>query len=604
MVIGLILSIALVFIVDKNFLADQVPRHTFWYGQNLSGLSESQAMDIVNVFTQNIETKNYIVQVHNTEFEVTPAQLGFSIDTEDAEEKIKNHISSFGCGKFLVCQFRTWIHSFFQKTELAQKDTFNSSQINEIFTKWEVDTKLPTPVSGSVVIKNGGVTAQYGAPGMKIDQIGSTSVLTETFLNPQSSRFIILPIQQVSVGISDSAVDEAVLKARNLISKSVAILDREDPLVHREVTGRMIANMIEVQSDEFQNQIFFSINPEKFAKILDPYMAKNASFDVSDQTNVTVVPSRLGIAVLSKKASDDFMLFLESGGEYFDISTYPKKNPSFLTADAEALHIKHLIAQYTTYYPCCADRVKNIHTMADMVNGATIRPGQRFSLNDYIGERTEDRGFLSAPTIMKSEITDTVGGGVSQFATTLFNAASWSGIEKIVSQTHSFYFLRYPEGVEATLSWPEPNLIITNDYSTGLLIRTRYTNTSITVSIYGDNNGRIFVGSWKNGVPDHRIITLGDTDARAVSIMIGKRYNPHPEPQTIYRADVTVPRSTKIKVQEGGDGWSLPVTRTVVSPTLTFEKTRTVVYQPHPFIYRVNPCDMPNVLDTFACGPD
>jgi vancomycin resistance protein YoaR len=80
---------------------------------------------------------------------------------------------------------------------------------------------------------------------------------------------------------------------------------------------------------------------------------------------------------------------------------------------------------------------------------------------------------------------DSVGGGVSQFTTTLYNAVFFAGLKDVEHHTHSYYISRYPAGREATISYPEPNFIFQNDTSTGILIQTSYTNTSITVTFWG-----------------------------------------------------------------------------------------------------------------------
>jgi vancomycin resistance protein YoaR len=79
---------------------------------------------------------------------------------------------------------------------------------------------------------------------------------------------------------------------------------------------------------------------------------------------------------------------------------------------------------------------------------------------------------------------ETVGGGVSQFATTLFNAAFFAGLDIPAYQSHSIYISRYPFGREATLSWPKPDLVISNSTPYGVLVDASYTSSSITVTLW------------------------------------------------------------------------------------------------------------------------
>lgn len=149
------------------------------------------------------------------------------------------------------------------------------------------------------------------------------------------------------------------------------------------------------------------------------------------------------------------------------------------------LGIGELVGEFTTNHPAGQDRVVNIQRMADIVRGAMIEPGGSFSLNGYVGERTTSKGFVPAGVIYNGEFTDDVGGGVSQFATTLFNAAFFGGLDIDRYQAHSIYIDRYPYGREATVNWPGIDLVITNPTDYPIVIWTEYTANSITVKLFG-----------------------------------------------------------------------------------------------------------------------
>lgn len=155
---------------------------------------------------------------------------------------------------------------------------------------------------------------------------------------------------------------------------------------------------------------------------------------------------------------------------------------------ADGTFITEPIAQFTTYHGCCENRVVNIHTIADALTGAYLVPGDTLSLNEFIGPRTREKGYLAAGAIRGGHMTDEVGGGVSQFVTTLFNAAFYAGLDLDEYQSHTVYFSRYPFGREATLSIPGPDLVLTNNTDYPVLIWPTYTSTSITVTIYSTPN--------------------------------------------------------------------------------------------------------------------
>jgi hypothetical protein len=158
--------------------------------------------------------------------------------------------------------------------------------------------------------------------------------------------------------------------------------------------------------------------------------------------------------------------------------------PAVTRQSIEALGIVQPVASFTTNHPCCAPRVQNIHRMADLLQGYIIRPGEMLSVNGFVGERTVEKGFVPGGAIVDGVFDEQVGGGVSQYATTLFNAAWFAGLDYGEYQSHSIYISRYPYGREATANFPHPDLQVKNNLPYGVLIQNTYTDTSITVTIW------------------------------------------------------------------------------------------------------------------------
>lgn len=158
--------------------------------------------------------------------------------------------------------------------------------------------------------------------------------------------------------------------------------------------------------------------------------------------------------------------------------------PRFTAAEVAKLGIKEVVGTFRTNHPAGQPRVTNIHRIADLIRGQVIEPGGTFSINTFVGRRTTAKGFVSAPVIEDGKFTEDVGGGISQFATTLFNAAFFAGLEFREYQSHSIYISRYPYGREATLAYPHPDLVIKNPTPYGVLIWPSYTASSISVALY------------------------------------------------------------------------------------------------------------------------
>ncbi|MFG3440993.1 VanW family protein [Nonomuraea sp. NPDC047897] len=209
---------------------------------------------------------------------------------------------------------------------------------------------------------------------------------------------------------------------------------------------------------------------------------RNAAFRIA-QGKPQVVPSRAGRDIDPDGLAKAVATALGSGERAVTVPVV-QAQPDLTTAKAKRLGVRQKVGSYTTHHPCCAPRVTNIHRIADIVDGHLVMPGETFSLNGLVGRRDRARGFVEAPMIMNGRFVNDVGGGVSQFATTMFNAVFFGGFEDVQHTPHQYYISRYPAGRESTVSFPQPDFRWRNDSRHGVLIKTSYTDTSITVDFW------------------------------------------------------------------------------------------------------------------------
>jgi len=250
--------------------------------------------------------------------------------------------------------------------------------------------------------------------------------------------------------------------------------------------------------------------------------------------------------------------------------TFVEEEPEKTTEDLEELGIEELISSFTTRYPAGQPRVKNIQKAAGIVDNRIIRSGQAFSLNDVLGVRTQAKGWVVAPVIEAGEFSEAVGGGISQFATTMFNAAFFGGFPLNEYKAHTFYISRYPMGREATVSHPSPDLKWTNDTGHAVLIRTNAGATSVTVNFYS-------------------------TKTRSVEATSPEVVERIPIPEEVV-VDGAVPRGAPETREKGAEGSVVRVTR--IMKSLDGEeigrKTYTTRYRPQKRVVAYHPCDHPD----------
>jgi vancomycin resistance protein YoaR len=200
---------------------------------------------------------------------------------------------------------------------------------------------------------------------------------------------------------------------------------------------------------------------------------------------------------------------LNGGSAFYALEPRPDDDEE-VVAWADGTQVTEVVAQFTTEHPCCESRVTNIQRIADLLTGVYLVPNESLSLNEFIGPRTRENGFVAAGAIRHGHMVEEIGGGVSQFVTTLFNAAYFAGLDLDEYQSHSIYFSRYPFGREATLSAPGPDLVITNTTDYPVLIWPSYDDHSITVTLYSTEH--LEVEELEQRITRRRLCTHVETD--------------------------------------------------------------------------------------------
>lgn len=290
-----------------------------------------------------------------------------------------------------------------------------------------------------------------------------------------------------------------------------------------------------------------------FVGLGDP--GQETTFFVDDAENIHIVGGSPGSVCCTEDTGERILEALAAGESA--VKVRPTEDPDAKgVAWAESLGIREVVGQFTTRFVPGQQRVINISRIAELTRGAVIEPGETFSVNGYVGPRTVEDGFVPAGMIYEGVFVDSVGGGISQYATTLFNAAFFAGLDFGVYQSHSIYLDRYPYGREATVSHPAPDLQIINNTPHGVLIWPTVTQDSITVQLYSTRT--VFAEqTGQTTVPHGLVCTNVYTERTRTYVEDGRkdldtvfaRY--HPEGTL---CDGTPSVSTTSTVPEGEDG--------------------------------------------------
>ena len=574
--VALALLPVFVFLGERALTTGKVLRGVWVDHAALSGLDRQATQQAVADLATEMTRRVYHVQVGSRLFEVRAKDLGAQVDTDATVDAVLNA----GRHGSLIRRFRWWLDRWSSPSQIALVVSLDPTATRRWITHAEEGLEDP-PFDGSTTLKGGKVTPVYPHPGRVVDQQQAWIQLVNALRTGQTG-VVSLALATQQPHLDRTAVDAVVKTAQKLISGPVRLLapDTDDEVVFEaEDLAAALATRSHVTPRPYL-EVYFDANrlDSKLAPLRSQIerLPQNASFVVDKQGGIHVRPDRPGVRLDPRLVADAALYAAVAPGRFGVLPLDRAAQPELTLADARALGINERVSRFTTYYPCCQPRVENIHHIADLLDGTIVRPGETFSVNKTVGPRTKENGFVPAPTIEEGEMVDSVGGGISQFATTMFNAVLRGGYEIIERQPHSYYFSRYPEGHEATLSYPHPDLAFRNDTQAGMLIKCEYGKTHIRVTIYGNREGR-------------KVKTTASKRRNIVQPPVEYIANPDLDPD-------------EEEVEYGGQvGWTVTVTRTVVfADGKKKVESRDVTYSPRARRVQVHPCRIPEGEDGYT----
>jgi vancomycin resistance protein YoaR len=336
-------------------------------------------------------------------------------------------------------------------------------------------------VEGSVVFDGGQVSARYPQKGTILDRDGSAAAIRAAFLHGTGPNQIVrLPTRVDTPQLSKQTVSDAMD-------------DFANPAMSGPVVVKLAGSGVVLEPEDYSDALSMqrdgdSLRPKlddkALVRLLRPRMKKidrgprSARFVVRGD-RVRVVPSRNGVTFRDADVTRTFLSVLTRTGtdRVMTVRSRPAR-PGFSTADARRLKITEPVSSFSTRFPFAAYRNINIPRAAHLIDGTVLEPGETFSLNRVVGERTPANGFTEGYVIADGVYAKELGGGVSQVATTTFNAAFFAGLQDVTHTAHSFYIDRYPVGREATVVWPHTDLRFKNTTPYGVLVHASVTKAT------------------------------------------------------------------------------------------------------------------------------
>ncbi|MPY78336.1 MAG: vanomycin resistance protein VanB [Actinophytocola sp.] len=540
---AILTALAGLYLLDLLTTQGEIPRNVVVAGVEIGGLEPVEAESVLR-----LRLSPRLDQPHTA----TADGKSVTINPDDARVSIDWAATVDAANAPSYNPF-TRALSLFTDREVDAVATGNNDAIAG--TLGELATRIDVPkVEGTVKYRGTTPVPVEPSEGKRLDvQRGVQDVVSGWV----ERDVIPVPVDTLEVRATPDGVQRAMNGFANTAVSAPITLEARGRTMR--MTPREIASVVTFTAND-DGSLSPRIPPQRLRKTMGKRLAptevkgKDARIEFGEK-RTTVKPSVDGTEVAWQTASDALLKAAATTEEREVTLTYHHTPAELTTKELKNLRIKEVIGKFTTY-DFASDSGVNIKRVAEEVNGAIVRPGETFSLNGYTGRRGIEQGYVSAAIIENGELTRAVGGGISQFATTLYNASYFAGMADVEHREHSFYISRYPLAREATVFQnPDGSSVIDlkfrNTTPNGVAIQTTWTPTSITVKLWGTKHVK-------------------------VESVTGEPFNYTSAPV------VVKPYGTECIPQEGVFGYSATNTRIIrkMDGSVVKREPRTVVYQP------------------------
>lgn len=418
----------------------------------------------------------------------------------------------------------TRLQALTQGYEIAPDVAFNETFVETLAE--DIDNTLGTPrVDYGVEVSNGWAYTTPGNDGEMVNRQTLTQALVRAFLGDETS--FVAHVEPAPLHITEMQAQEVV----NLINERIAYGCSFTYNGYTwSATPYDLGTWISVAaipdtSGTWSLRAFVDAEKAKPSLLMHLEEISNEkpvpiSFSVVDNAVSVRTTEAVTIPLVSKAVTAlQEVLFAETFNQATPtIAVEQGKAPETMSL-TEALNygIVSTIASYRTEFTTgegTENRNHNIALASQLLNNSIVKPDQTWSFNETSGDCNAEAGFQEAGAIVAGEYVDSIGGGICQVATTVFNAVYESGLPIVSRWNHSLYIASYPSGRDAAVSYPDLDLRWQNDTKSDILLQVNCENGSVTATLYGVNPGYVVTsetGAWEKGETYKTIEKQDDT---------------------------------------------------------------------------------------------
>lgn len=468
--------------VDTWMHRDDVVRNVELAGKPVGGMSRVALTKQVERAGAELPDTPVRIEAGDLTLDTTAGALGLSVD----EERTVDQVWEVGRDDPLPTRPVRWFSSFLDPRPAPAHLDVDAGVLTAELARLEGDRRT-APVEPTLTADESGVKLVPGTNGMELTTNEVVRALPTTLGKVGAPITIQVERAVTKPKLTDASVQALVDQANQVTSGKIKMTAGDQTI---EVEGKDFRPAFAVAVDGAPEAptARLTMKPEAVAELLARKAPAgsgnptNVRFDIQGGVPVPVAGQDAQVCC-GPDAPDKIVAALLAGQTQVALPTRTVTAAEGV-AWANTLGVTQVVGEFTTKHPAGQPRVTNIHRISDETRGALIAPGDTFSVNGFVGRRTAEDGYVLAPAIENGEHVQDIGGGVSQYATTLFNAAFFGGLDIPAYKAHSEYFSRYPYGREATVAYPSVDLKVRNNTPFGVVIWPTYTASSVTVQLW------------------------------------------------------------------------------------------------------------------------
>jgi vancomycin resistance protein YoaR len=474
-VLAVAILLPLVFGMHALLTRGEVMPGTTVSGVDVGGLSKTAARDrIIHELGDRLSAP-VTVQVNGETAAVVPSSLGISLDADATVARAYDH------GR-LQARLLPFVYS----SSVAPALTYpKSMKLPKALSDLEHRPRNAKPV----VQSDGTVGVVPAQDGLRYDDAASLRAIAAAALSRDGAVTLHPAITKPAV--PTTAAQATADDVKRLLRKPVSLTYHGKKI--GAVTPQELAPLVKMRRTG--STFALALAPAGLSQVLadDAKDISRAPVNASwrtDGNRARLIKDHAGKGVDGEKTGDAIIAaVLQRHAHRAAVSLGPVQ-PSLTTAEAKALGIRQRISSVTTDLGASsANRVFNVQLMARILNGQVIKPGETFSFNKRVGPRTPERGFKEGQAIVGGLLLPSIGGGVCQVATTVFDAAFYAGLPISARINHAWYISHYAMGMDATVADGGPDLVFKNDTKYGILLRASASASTMTVTMYSTDRG-------------------------------------------------------------------------------------------------------------------